>query len=56
MTHYGSVPERFIWALAKDLSLGVTEIHQKIHKPHGNISINEICLDSHEHFKVKYHT
>jgi len=52
ISRFGNVPERFVWALAKDLSLGVTEIHQRIRKPHGNISINEVCIDSQDTFKL----
>ena len=48
----GSIPEKALQGLARDLLRGIFDMHEKLKKHHGNISMTDIILDENGRAKV----
>jgi len=49
---FGSLPEKSLQTVAKEVLIGIHEIQSKLCKPHGNITPNEIIIDAKGTLKV----
>ena len=52
ISSFGSLPEKSLQTVAKEVLTGIHEIQSKLCKSHGNITSNEIIIDAKGTLKV----
>jgi len=52
LDNLGNLPEKSLQTVGKEILTGIVEIQTKLSKPHGNITTEEVIIDSHGTLKV----